>query len=459
MTDRITHRSRIVHLWVSKYTPMRPIQLSILLLCTAPAIAQSTINSVANGLFYFPATWDCSCIPTPHTGQNVVISHVVTMNEDIGVYGGDLTITAQGQLVEDAVSRAIHVNEGGNMLIEGEITVSSLWVQDGTLLNSGSGNILMLANNGLITNQGDMIVPDSMWNDGLFLNQASLTVGSFLNSDTLDNSGSITGVDSISNTGTLINAADGTLDCDSVLNIGDVQNLGSWTSQAMLTSGSFNNAGTLVLNDLMNTLDLTNSGEMSIGGSVTNMGTFNNLLGGNITVNEYFLNASELPPVEVGTALFNAHGDMQVNDSWFNFAIMGGTAPGSITVQDTTLNAGVLQGDWDLCDLSPTVSQLPNIDLNFGTVGDSLTFCFTTAIPEASSTSLRIHPNPASDLVLIENRDRPIQQLRITDLSGRLLHKIAAPHSGPISIDVSRFSIGIYLITVDGSAPIKLVIE
>jgi hypothetical protein len=44
--------------------------------------------------------------PAPQSGQNVVIDHVVTLNNAIGVYGGTLTIHGQGALLQDGTPRS-----------------------------------------------------------------------------------------------------------------------------------------------------------------------------------------------------------------------------------------------------------------------------------------------------------------------------------------------------------------
>ena len=89
-------------------------------------VAGQTITSVSNGLFYFPTTWDCLCIPAPQSGQNVVIDHLVTLNNAIGVYGGTLTIHGQGALLQDGTPRQLHVNNGGSVVNDAVAAMSQI---------------------------------------------------------------------------------------------------------------------------------------------------------------------------------------------------------------------------------------------------------------------------------------------------------------------------------------------
>ncbi len=442
---------------------MRSIPLFSMLMVCLPAVAQTTINSVANGLFYFPTTWDCTCIPTPHNGQNVVISHTVTLNENLGVYGGALTILEGGALLQDAQPRAMHVNEEGQLLNEGELSVASLWVQDGSWLNTGISTTPLLANTGIITNEGAMLVPDSMYNAGYFQNEAaaSLFTSTFYNADTLNNYGSITGVDSLTNAGSLLNAVDAIMECDSALNIGTLHNLGNWTSVALLNANELNNEGEFQAMDLMNVADLNNWGQLVLAENMSNLGTMTNHSGGSITLGGSFLNTSQIPPEEFGTALFNTHGTLSISGNWYNYAIIDGEAPGAIVVQDTTFNFGTLTGNWDLCDMSPLATTPPLIDHDFGIVGDSITFCSTTGIEADRLVPLKLYPNPASTHVTIGSDGWPLGDPRVLDIAGRTVAGIQLNHNtDAVTINIDHLSAGVYTVVTSGrTLPARLVIE
>ncbi|MBK8341306.1 MAG: hypothetical protein IPK99_15575 [Flavobacteriales bacterium] len=78
-----------------------------------------------------------------------------------------------------------------------------------------------------------------------------------------------------------------------------------------------------------------------------------------------------------------------------------------IRITDSTFNGGTVSGTVDLCDVTRTALAAPFLDVNTGSVGDSVVFCNNgycevNAIPEhAAVRILEAWPVPGSDQVSI----------------------------------------------------------
>ncbi|MBR4340697.1 MAG: T9SS type A sorting domain-containing protein, partial [Bacteroidales bacterium] len=74
-----------------------------------------------------------------------------------------------------------------------------------------------------------------------------------------------------------------------------------------------------------------------------------------------------------------------------------------------------------------------------------------TALDEIQVEKLKIWPNPAQTELHVENiSDSPIGEIRLTDLTGRLLQRRAA-ESGQCTINVSELPKGLYLLHLHGN--------
>jgi hypothetical protein len=123
---------------------------------------------------------------------------------------------------------------------------------------------------------------------------------------------------------------------------------------------------------------------------------------------------------------------------------------GRICVSGLSENTGTIQGEIDFCDLTPTVTSPPFIDVNSGTVAGSVSFCAAepcgpqSAVTNAPADS-RIGPNPANDLVRIDLSSRAIVTLR--DPTGRAVISHAATQT--VTLDVSMLPPGIYSVSIE----------
>lgn len=134
---------------------------------------------------------------------------------------------------------------------------------------------------------------------------------------------------------------------------------------------------------------------------------------------------------------------------------MGGTISGQgrICVTGTTVNYGIIQDEVDICDLSPTASAPPYIDINTGTVAPTVTFCeagsCTSGIAEHGLDGVTLGPNPASDqLTLSGLADSQPTMLELRDATGRLVLMDPFLSGGQRSIDVSRLPAGPYVLSM-----------
>lgn len=424
-------------------------------LTLAPVCSAQTRTSIANGLFYFPTTWDCFCIPSPHTGESIVINHAVTLNNSIGVYGGSLTVNGSGSLVQDATPRDMHVNNNGSVAVHGSLTVDRLWVQNGSFNNQGTATVRTFANEATMNNDGTVNVPDSFYvSVAAFLTngaQGTINVSTFYTQGTFNNHGQVLNVDSMTNAGVLTNSLDALIEADSVTNTGTLNNNGQFNAIALTNTGGWTNTGTLGFTDMLNFGSFINNGSMQGAGSLGNLGDFINNGSGTIDLGVSFFNADQIPPQPGGTsAMFSNTGTVTVGDSWYNFAIVQGVAPGSFTVQDSTVNHGTLIGTFDLCDLTPTTVTPPIIDFDFGTVDAGITYCsLVTDVHGPAMNAHTLSPNPATDLLTVAFPTvRADVVLSLLDMTGRTVLEQRIASIDRHAMDISGLSPGMYLLRV-----------
>lgn len=70
-----------------------------------------------------------------------------------------------------------------------------------------------------------------------------------------------------------------------------------------------------------------------------------------------------------------------------------------------------------------------------------------SSLQEISASQIKLFPNPASDRVTI-HADLPIQQLKITDITGKVVYLHYDADTREYSLDVSGFRTGIYLLSI-----------
>lgn len=417
---------------------MKKIHTLLLILISLNCFSQ--ITSVANGLFYYPTTWSCMCVPTSGT-DNLVINHAVTLNNDLQLLaGGSITINNGASLLQNA-PRDFFLN-GGNFSNHGSFSIDRLLAQSGTFTNSGTADIRTFASYLNIDNSGIINNCDSLYNNGNLTNTGIIDVGTFYNDNLLDNYGTFPAVDSLTNAGTLNNHTGAEITVDSMTNTGTFTNDGTINDFAFYNIGNFTNNFIFNFTWLTNAGFFENNGNMSGAQSLWNNENFTNQTTGTIHLNGNFYNGDTLN----FDAVFTNNGSVS-SLSWFNTDAVAGLTPGNFTAQDSTANVGSMTGSFDFCDLTPTALSAPFLDFNSGTVDNNITWCITVSQSEMSETKLFVYPNPANDVISISSMNSNYLAT-IFDYSGRKIFSVIL-NGTKNEIDVSLMPQGIYIVRVE----------
>ncbi len=424
------------------------IAVTMMLLCSLASQAQN-ITSAANGLYYMPSTWDCFCLPT--AGMNITINHQVTLNNDLGPVSGSITINAAGALVQDAAPRNMLMT-GGTFSNSGNFSIDLLLVQGGSFTNSGTAQIRAYSNYAAFENTGTISGTDSLLNMGTYTNSGGLEHSTIYTGLTFNNLGTVTGVDSLYNQGTLTNGPTAHIMADSLYNAGNLTNDGTMEHGAFTNAGAYINNGEVQFNDMTNRAgEFHNYGTLTGTGSMTNADDFFNYPGGTVSLAISFLNRSlTVPPLPA--AVFTNDGTVTIGDSWYNFDLVTGATSGFWSVQDSSVNAGNMTGDFQFCDQTPLSLTFPVVDYNLGTVASTVRFCqLITSVGVEEGNMLRVFPNPATDLVSVQMlTGKRSSAVIVTDMAGMRIPAPIVRTSGPekLSIDLTGLAQGMYLLEV-----------
>ncbi|MFP9097646.1 T9SS type A sorting domain-containing protein [Flavobacterium sp. RHBU_24] len=96
------------------------------------------------------------------------------------------------------------------------------------------------------------------------------------------------------------------------------------------------------------------------------------------------------------------------------------------------------------------------------TVTDPNNYCETSATAANFANAVTLYPNPANSVLTIAASGYSIAKVALYDLNGRHVHTINGNANGPLTVDVSGLSAGIYMVklySADGVAIKKLVKE
>ena len=436
----------------------RTLTAATLLVCSLASWGQD-IASVANGLYYMPTTWDCLCIPGQ--SMNITINHQVSLNNDLGLFAGSITINASGALVQDAVPRSMLMT-GGTFTNNGTFGMDRMTVQGGSFANQGSAQIRSYANHVTFINSGTISGTDTLFNVGNYTNSGALEHAVIYNGQSFENMGTLIGADSLYNAGALTNGPTALIEADSLYNEGTLTNDGTLQHVAFTNAGTYNNHGLVLFNAMINLAGMFhNHGTLEGTGSMTNSKEFFNYPGSTVTLGRSFLNGSlTVPPAPV--AVFTNDGTVTVGDSWYNFDLVIGVPSGYWSVQDSSVNAGSMTGDFRFCDHSPVSLDFPVVDINLGTVDPTVQFCqLMTAVAEAEAEALRIYPNPATTCVTVEiPMTTGSATLRVVDSAGRTVYS-STTSAARSSMDLIGLNNGLYTLEViqNGASAVQKLIK
>lgn len=157
-----------------------PVLLSALL--TSLMATSQVVQSVTNGPWNLPSTWDCACVPGP--GQTVVVAHSVEILGTIQLMHPQVIVTAGAEITmsfPEAVTIATDLLNDGHILMIGTVLMIGQFtnnnfaefigelVSDGTIIN-GTGALIQvegdLTNHFQMQGSGFVCVTDSVVNTG-----------------------------------------------------------------------------------------------------------------------------------------------------------------------------------------------------------------------------------------------------------------------------------------------------
>lgn len=386
-----------------------------------------TITSVADGNWYMPTTWSCTCIPLGT--DTVIINHKVILDNDFLIAGGSVTIGVSGSLTENANNRYFAMNSG-------------------TFTNGGLFNVGRVAMNG-----------------GNFINNDSCIINSqFYSASKAINNSVITGVDSLLIAKKFVNNSSAILEADKLLNNDSLVNKGILTVTDLsnflffknkhnaefvnfYNAGFGQNEGDIIFNDFSNSGQYLNFGTMHGSANATNFNYLYIDTLGQLLVQHDFSNLDSAG----SEAFILLQGLLHVADNFYNEDTITGTT-GNICVGQLSTNNGAMMGSWDFCGLT---SSGGHVTLNNGYISPAITYCTKScAAPVAEiqekSAVLSVYPNPSNSIVNFEF-DIPQENaiFILSDITGRLVFTEQNIKGSKYMFEGSQLPSGIYIYNIE----------
>lgn len=383
--------------------------LLVLLLTPVGLFAQQTITSTQNGNASNPLIWDCLCFPT--ADDDVIINHDVIMDVNWLVNaGGSITVN----------SGASFVQSGSRSILFDQVN-TALTIQANAWFDMDNVSI---TNQASMSNSGTMIVRNAFYLGPNSIGNNLATVGQI----------------------------------DSVLIDGNLTNQGVWQSGNVLIQGQLNNSGTMDLDSLGVTGSLNSSGGNfwltafgSNGTSIFNQtyiitsGNFYNTenltigTGSQLDCHGSFYSGDTLG----GAATATIDGVVGVDQDFGISDDLNGT--GTICIGGTSTNVGAIAGTLNICD-----NGASGLDINFGTIGSSVTFCSPAcyASTEEFLADLEIYPNPTTGLLHLTGLS-DVNVIELYSVDGKLMKSWQNVSD---LVDVSGLKSGVYQLVVTSNA-------
>jgi hypothetical protein len=115
--------------------------------------------------------------------------------------------------------------------------------------------------------------------------------------------------------------------------------------------------------------------------------------------------------------------------------------------------------DYGLQTTDLSYARIPNGTGAFVITGS--TFNFNNQLLSVSETefnqNLTVFPNPTNGNLNVYNKQYPIETLAIYNLQGQLLYNNSYQNQNQISVDISSFSKGIYMLMINNRQPLKII--
>ena len=380
--------------------------LCILVLTIIPSVGMiaSPCFTIIAGPLLDPATWNCNC--DPHQCDSLIIGHVVTYAAD-----EDLLPTYTRILPGGALIGQHRLQLTGRLENDGMIQATWFWLHGGD----------DLVNNGTIASDVFITLKDSSFNYGMITCPDSLVVGW---SRRMHNEGAISaGV--FYQLGAMNNLGD--IDCVSAYlrPFANFQNL--IVSDTLYAAAGLINEG------------MIGSGQLYVNSYFDNFGTVNNL--------GTFWNGAVIAS---DTRIF-AGGSIITRDlvNPVDASIRG---PGTLCIEDHSENHGWIYGPIDICDLTPTSSTAPFMDVHTGGVSNPIyqcvnTLCTTLGVEEpVYGGSITTYPNPAVERITVElgTLAKDVHAIVVVDAVGRDVRTVVGQFTDRVFIARDGLPAGIY---------------
>lgn len=395
--------------------------LSLFLCLTSHAWSQ-TATSVANGNWYNPTTWNCTCIPT--AAYTITINHNVVLDNDFALNGGSITIGPNGVLRESIAGRNLVMN-AGTIDNNGKIKISRVGFYSGDFTNNDSCLIYSVFYSGAyVWNSGSISEVDSMFIQSYFYNDVPGTVDAFrvTVNDTLENDG-------------IFNATD-------LLNLDVFYNNNSATFHNFYSDFLTENYNSITFTDFTNVGEFYNYGFMVGAADATNKGYYYNDTIGTFNVDNDFSNVDSTNHL----AYFENEGSVYIHGNFYNRDTIEGYN-GNFCVGQASTNAGILLGSFNFYD----ISNGGPFNLNTGTISNGITYNVYPCTPggtnlETPVSLLSVYPNPTNNDVNFEFREAPANaMICISDVLGNIVWKQSVLNSKLLTFSKGNLPSGLYI--------------
>jgi hypothetical protein len=369
----------------------------------------SICASLSDGAFTDPEIWSCGCDAV--LCDTLMIGHVVQLDETVGVSELDL--------------RHVWIVQGGSLICTGDIRLYASLNNEGVLSSDrlalwSSRN---LYNTGTISGNQLLFIADSTFNYGTIDAVDSLISGVLR---PFHNHGNVASTHCVF-FGQLANW--GTIQCDDLFAQRSVYNTSTIIASHTIELRSFSE----------------NIGMVTCASLVQGSGTL---------VNRGSIHLSDTLIVDTGgvTVDLEAGSVVLTNDLWVGSgSFING--PGSICVVEHSENHGTLTAV-RICDLTPTLTEPPYLDIHTGELNTMLTIyycnattCASVSIPEPAATlAPKLFPNPTAGTVHVEwdPGTAVVHEWTLLDVLGqRMMHSNTAVQERLV-LDLATYAQGTY---------------
>ncbi len=359
-------------------------------------------NSVRDGNWSDPNTWDCSCVP----GINslATINDSVTLDVSRTYAYGNITINAGGKLIQDATGNRNIIFVGGSFVNYGEAEFTNFHIStsNSTLVQDGIMRVRTFTSYVNVQNTGT-IEMDSMYLNCETVNSGLITGGIILSDSVFTNYERVV-VSKLTNREEFQNA--NYFECDNLTNFSLF-----WNIDTMIVNGDFWNA--------------------------------DKFLNGQFSPNAYIeIGNNFLSDNSGDSTILENQAYFKVLGNWNNTGNVYGNASGYFVVSNSSGNTGTMNGPFNFCDLTPPVT-FPFIDLNTGTIDPAIVWCTAIGLKNYSIINeVSIFPNPNSGSFVVTSNSK--ERLNLIDELGRTLFVITLSENNNFKEEIKSLQNGVY---------------